>query len=61
MKELYWIIFICRPAPERKTRHGGLKLVLTTALGLYAGAAFSWTMAAWLEENELFRHIAVTS
>jgi hypothetical protein len=27
---------------------------LATTVGLYLGAAISWTMAAWLEENELF-------
>jgi len=42
------------PEPSKTTRYGMMKVLLTIILGLYVGAAISWTMAAWLEENELF-------
>eukprot|EP00090_Calanus_glacialis_P005963 TRINITY_DN14672_c0_g1_i2.p1 TRINITY_DN14672_c0_g1~~TRINITY_DN14672_c0_g1_i2.p1 ORF type:complete len:101 (-),score=42.44 TRINITY_DN14672_c0_g1_i2:82-384(-) len=45
---------IIRPIPIRYSRNGVLKVFLATTVGLYLGAAISWTMAAWLEENELF-------
>merc|ERR1711879_696887 len=42
------------PEPAKTTRFGMMKVCLTVSLGLYLGAAISWKMAAWLEENELF-------
>ena len=48
------MFFFFRPIPIRYSSNGVLKVFLATTVGLYLGAAISWTMAAWLEENELF-------
>eukprot|EP00091_Calanus_sinicus_P006008 TRINITY_DN16573_c0_g1_i1.p1 TRINITY_DN16573_c0_g1~~TRINITY_DN16573_c0_g1_i1.p1 ORF type:complete len:103 (-),score=29.07 TRINITY_DN16573_c0_g1_i1:72-380(-) len=45
---------IIRPIPAHYASNGVLKVILATTMGLYLGAAISWTMAAWLEENDLF-------
>jgi hypothetical protein len=52
--EIFIILLLIRLPPIRYSNHGLLKAFLATSLGLYLGAAISWTMAAWLEENELF-------